>query len=199
MFLIIMSRKCFFDFRSSQLPFDIRFWTRGFPWKCDLRRQASPLQLELGSGSSAFRGTYREWIGPKISKSKFLKYFLETTFLYVSCYLDHYEPKIFFRFSSKYFVQTESFHSRNIFKVFLQTTFVHVSCYPDDHYEPKIYFRFSKSATTLRYIRFWNQGFPLEMRSQQAGLPFATRARRRELSIFILKFFWKVLLFMFYA
>ena len=28
--LIIMSRKYFFDFRSPDLPFDIRFWTRGF-------------------------------------------------------------------------------------------------------------------------------------------------------------------------
>ena len=26
---------------------------------------------------------------------KFIKYFLETTFLYVLCYSDHYEPKIF--------------------------------------------------------------------------------------------------------
>ena len=34
----------------------------------DLGRQASPLQHELGSGSPAFRGTYRE-------------FFLETTFL----------------------------------------------------------------------------------------------------------------------
>ena len=28
--LIIMSRKYFFDFRSPDLPFDLRFWTRGF-------------------------------------------------------------------------------------------------------------------------------------------------------------------------
>ena len=32
----------------------------------------------------------------KSSKSKFFKVFLETTFVHVSCYPDHYEPKIFF-------------------------------------------------------------------------------------------------------
>ena len=32
----------------------------------------------------------------KFSKSKFFKVFLETTFVHVSCYPDHYEPKIFF-------------------------------------------------------------------------------------------------------
>ena len=32
-------------------------------------------------------------------------------------------------------------------------------------------------------IRFWTRGFLLVMRSRKAGLPFATRARKRELSI----------------
>ena len=74
------------------------------------------------------------------SDRKFLSptfYFLETTFLYDSCYPDHYEPKIFFLFSSKYSFGPKIIQI--IFKVFLQTTFVHVSCYPD-HYEPKIFF-----------------------------------------------------------
>ena len=102
-------------------------------------RASTTLQLELGSESSAFRGTYREWLGPKISKSKFLKYFLETTFLYNSCFPDHYEPKIFFLFSSKYSFGPKII--QKIFKVFLETTFVHVSCYPD-HNEPKIFFGF---------------------------------------------------------
>ena len=32
----------------------------------------------------------------KFSKSKFFQVILETTFVHVSCYPDHYEPKIFF-------------------------------------------------------------------------------------------------------
>ena len=35
----------------------------------------------------------------KILSPNFFKVFLETTFVHVSCYPDHYEPKIFFRFS----------------------------------------------------------------------------------------------------
>ena len=77
--LIIMSRKCFFGFRSLQLPFDIYdFELEVSPLKCDLGSQASPLQLELGIGSSR----YRRYVSRR-TKSKFLKYFLETTFLYV--------------------------------------------------------------------------------------------------------------------
>ena len=72
-----------------------------------------------------------------------------STLLYVSFYPDHFEPKIFFRCSSKIF-EVKIFSNK--IKVFLETTCVHVSCYPD-HYESKIFFRFSKSATrtTLRY------------------------------------------------
>ena len=40
--LIIMSRKYFFDFRSSRLPFDIRFWTRGFPLKMRSQKGGLP-------------------------------------------------------------------------------------------------------------------------------------------------------------
>ena len=46
----------------------------------------------------------------------------------------------------------------------------------------KYFFRFSKFTTTLRYT-ILDSRFPLKMRSQKAGLPFATRARKRELSI----------------
>jgi len=35
----------------------------------------------------------------KVSRSTFFKVFLETTFVHVSCYPDHYEPKIFFQVS----------------------------------------------------------------------------------------------------
>ena len=94
----IMSRKYFFDFRNSQLPFDIRFWTRGFPSKCDLRRQAYPLQLQLESGSSRYRRyvSRMTWIENCLhSKSKFFKVFLKTTFLHhsLSCYPVHYKYK----------------------------------------------------------------------------------------------------------
>ena len=69
--LIIMSRKYIFDFRSLQLPFDIRFWTRVLPWKCDIRRQASPLQLELESASSRYRRyvSTMTWIDNFLSQS----------------------------------------------------------------------------------------------------------------------------------
>ena len=78
----------------------------------------------------------------KFSKSKFFKVFLKTTFLHDSCYPDHFEPKIFFRSSSKIF-RVKIFSNK--IKVFLETNFVHVSCY-SDHYELKIFFRFSKST-----------------------------------------------------
>ena len=63
--------------------------------------------------------------------------------------------------------------------VFLKTTFFHDSCQPD-HYEPKIFFR---SPDLPFDMRFWTRGFLLVMRSRKAGFPFATRARKRELSI----------------
>ena len=44
-----------FVFQRRQPTLDTQFWTRGFPWYCDLGRQASPLQHELGSGSSRYR------------------------------------------------------------------------------------------------------------------------------------------------
>ena len=96
----------------------------------------------------------------KFLSPTFFKYFLKTTFLHVPCYPDHYEPKIFFRLSSKYFFRTENFLSQK-FQTFLETTFVHVSCYPD-HYEPKIFSRFSKSATTLRYTILDSRVLPLK-------------------------------------
>ena len=94
-------------------------------------------------------GSDRKFVSPK-----FFKYFLETTFLHVLCYSDHYEPKIFFRFSSKYFFRIKIFKSQNILKVFLESTFVHVSCYPD-HYEPKNIFSVFKVQT---------RGFPYNVR-----------------------------------
>ena len=63
---------------------------------------------------------------------------------------------------------------------------VHVSCYPD-HYEPKIFFSIFEVRNYPSIYDFGLESrlsrFPLKMRSQKAGLPFATRARKRELSI----------------
>ena len=77
--------------------------------------------------------------------------------------------------------RTENFLSQNFFQVFLKTTFFHDSCYPV-HYKLKIFFRFFKSALTPRYS-ILDSRFPPVMRSRKAGFPFATRARKRELSI----------------
>ena len=62
---------------------------------------------------------------------------------------------------------------------FLETTFLHVSCYPVIVSRKYIY-GFSKSAPTPRY-KILNSRYPLVMRSRKAGLPFATRAWKREL------------------
>ena len=93
--------------------------------------------------------------------------------------------------------RTENFLSQNFFQVFLKTTFFYDSCYPD-HYEPKISFPIFEVRTystpvpicsyesllvyTLRYTILDSRD-PLVMRSRKAGLPFATRAWKRELSI----------------
>ena len=106
--------------------------SEGMPPLCNSSSEAGALPTEVRIENDSDR---------KFLSSKFKKYFLETTFLYVSCYPDHYEPKIFFRFFSKYFFRIENFLSQNILKVFLETTLVHVSCSPD-HYEPKIFFFF---------------------------------------------------------
>ena len=146
-----MSRKYFFGFfleisfsdrkfLDSRFPLEMRFRKPGLPFATRARKRELSIQ-EVRIENESDR---------QFSKSKFFKVFLKTTFLHDSCYPDHYEPKIFFRFSSKYNFRFENFLSQNILKVFLESTFVHVSCYPD-HYEPKIFFRFSKFATTLRY------------------------------------------------
>ena len=48
----------------------------------------------------------------------------------------------------------------------------------------KYFFGFSKSALCSPHLPtdtpFWTRGFSLVMRSQKAGFPFATRARKRE-------------------
>ena len=67
--------------------------------------EGRPPLCNTSSEAGAFDtgGTYRERLGPKIFEVKIfsnkIKVFLETTFVHVSCYSDHYELKIFFRFS----------------------------------------------------------------------------------------------------
>ena len=132
-----MSRKYFFDFPSPDLPFVIRFWTRGFLLVMRSRKAGFPF---------ATRARKRE--------------------------LSIQEVRIE-NDSDQKFSKTKCFQS------FLKTTFFHDSCQPD-HYEPKIFFR---SPDLPFDMRFWTRGFLLVMRSRKAGLPFATRARKRELSI----------------
>ena len=91
--------------------------SEGRPPLCNSSSEAGPLPTEVRIENDSDR---------KFLSSKFKKYFLETTFLYVPFYPDHYEPKIFFRFFLKFFFRIENFLSKNILKVFLETTLAHV-------------------------------------------------------------------------
>jgi len=154
---IIMSRKYFFGFRSPQLPFDIRFWTRGFPLKFDLGRQASPLQFELRSGNSAFRGKYRDESGQKFLCQNFLNISWKQLFSTFHGTL--------ITMSRKYFFRTKKILSPNFFKVFLETTFVHVSCYPG-YYMISVF-----SIYVLKTLL--ESRLPFAVRSCEAGLAVA--------------------------
>ena len=58
------------------------------------------LQHELGSGSSWYRRDVSRMTRTKnFLRQIFFKVFLKTTFFHDLCHPDHYEPKIFFRFS----------------------------------------------------------------------------------------------------
>ena len=94
----LWAENIFFDFRSSQLPFDIRFWTRGFPWKCDLRRQAYTLQLELESGSSRYRRyvSRMTWIENFLSQH-FSKFFWKQLFSTIHATLFIISRNFFFK------------------------------------------------------------------------------------------------------
>ena len=85
----VAGENLFSVFRSLHLPLDAQFWTRGFPFVMQSHKAGLPLATRARkrrSGSSALRGTYRERLGRKFSKSKFFHSFLETTCLHVSCY-----------------------------------------------------------------------------------------------------------------
>ena len=99
--LIIMSRKYFLGFRSPQLPLDIRFWTQGFSLEIRSRKAGLPFATRSRKRELCFQ-SYASIIlitRTENRKSKIFKLFLETTFVHVSCYPNHYEQKIFFRFS----------------------------------------------------------------------------------------------------
>ena len=111
-----MSRKYFFGFRSPDLPFDIRFWTRGFllvmrsrkagfPFATRARKRELSIQEvriendsdQKCSKTKCFQSFSENHFFPRVKnfiKSKILIVFLETTFLQCSCYSDHYEPKL---------------------------------------------------------------------------------------------------------
>ena len=79
----------FSKFATTQYPSIYAFGLEVSPCKCDLRRQASPVQLELESGSSRYRRYVSRMNGSTI-------FFLKTTFLHGSLYPVHYKPKFFF-------------------------------------------------------------------------------------------------------
>ena len=86
----------------------------------------------------------------------------------------------FFRYVSR-MTRTESFISQNFFIVFLEITFLHGSCYLALFIVSRKYISVFRSLHLPLDTQFWTRGFPLVMRSRKAGLPLATRARKREL------------------
>ena len=90
----LWAENIFFDFRSSQLPFDIRFWTRGFPLKMQSQKAGLPFATRARKRELSIQEVRIENdLDRKFSKSKFFKVFLKTTFLHDSCYPVHYKPK----------------------------------------------------------------------------------------------------------
>ena len=102
----------------------------------------------------------------KFLSPKFKKYFLETTFLYVLCYSDHYEPKIFFRFFLEISFSDRTFLKSKYFKSFPGNYFCSLFMFHATLIimSRKFFFRFSKFATTLRYTildsSLDSRGFP---------------------------------------
>ena len=94
----LWAENIFFDFRSLQLPFDIRFWTRGFPLKMQSQKAGLPFATRARKRELSIQEVRIENdLDRKFSKSKFFKVFLKTTFLHDSCYPVHYKPKFFFQ------------------------------------------------------------------------------------------------------
>ena len=76
--LIIMSRKYFF--RSPDLPFDMRFWTRGFLLVMRSRKAGLPFATRARKRSSRYRRYVSKMTRTKFSKTKFFQSFSENHF-----------------------------------------------------------------------------------------------------------------------
>ena len=78
----------------------IRFWTQIFLFVMRFRKAGLSFVIRARKRELCLqRYVYREWLEPKIFKSKLFKVFLEhrnyTIFVHVSCcHNDYYEPKI---------------------------------------------------------------------------------------------------------
>ena len=94
--------------------FRTRFWTQGFPFVMRSRKAGLPFATQAQKRELCLQRYVSRMNQTENFCPKFKKYFPETTCLCVSCYPDHYEPKIFFRFFSKYFFRIENFLSQNI-------------------------------------------------------------------------------------
>ena len=79
-------------------------------------------------------------------------------------------------------IRIENVSDRTFFRSFSENHFSPRFMLPCSLLAENIFFCFSKSAPTPRYTTL-DSRLPLIMRSWKAGLPFATRARKRELSI----------------
>ena len=169
-------------FRFSKSGFTLRYTisdSRVLPCNA-ISEGRPPLQHELGSGSSRYRRDVSRMTRTKnFLRQNFFKVFLKTTFFHDLCHPDHYEPKIFFRFSKsgstlRYTISDSRSRKAGLpcatrarkqelsilegriendsdQKFSKKTTFFHDVCHPD-HYEPKIFFRFFKSGP---------EGFPI--------------------------------------
>ena len=96
----LWAKNVFLVFRSLHVPLDTQFWTRGFPLVMRSRKADLPLatrarKRELCLYRYVSRMTRTENF---ISQFFFVVFFLETTFLHVSCYPVHCEPKTYFWF-----------------------------------------------------------------------------------------------------
>jgi len=80
-----------------------------------LRSSSHDLRVEKGRYTS---DRYNTGVVHILRNQYFGNFWQETTFLYVSCYPDHYEPKIFFRFFLQIFFSDRKFSKSRYFKSF---------------------------------------------------------------------------------
>ena len=99
----LWAENIFLIFEVRDYPSIYDFGLEVSPWKCDLRRQASPLQHELGSGSSR----YRRYVSRMTRTENFLsqnfsKFFWKPLFSTIHATLITLSQKYFFRISKKW-------------------------------------------------------------------------------------------------